>query len=484
MDSITTNLAVERSALRLMKTANGPDVFDALVQAGVTEESFFSINHKILWKVLVDAGGVYDSSTVTKEFQKKADALKQPVTGGAKVIVTEILHNGPALEDPDLSEIISSLLAQKHRSQVDALTANYRRDLNSGKDPEAALEELNTALASLLDTENKSNVAMHGDAVAQATTDILSGKKIPVVIPTGLSTLDYALNGGIQCGSLVSLIAPTGHGKTSMAVTFSRAAIQAGATVVFFTVESDEHEILMRFLSQESGVPLSHVSRNKYDSADERKRVEAAGQRLAKNDALYIMNPAQREVGPVRAEVRRILRKDPKRKILVVFDYLGLMTPPTVKGRADEAWKELVLQMQRMAVADRVAVLLLNQVGREAGGKLDKMPSLRSATETREVEFSSYVVMTMHRPFLDDMSGAMGDETVAEIKIQKNRYARITSTIMIKWVPELTMFTDGNTGPAQATQGGFNMTTPEEDIDDFDEYMATSGPMPAPMYGI
>lgn len=69
-------------------------------------------------------------------------------------------------------------------------------------------------------------------------------------LPTGLRELDKKLGGGFIRGRTCVLIAPTGRGKTSLAILSCLALMAAGIPVLYISTELPEREVLARFLGQ------------------------------------------------------------------------------------------------------------------------------------------------------------------------------------------------------------------------------------------
>src|SRR5712672_3167478 len=102
----------------------------------------------------------------------------------------------------------------------------------------------------------------------------------PPRISTGLRTLDAALDGGIGRGEFVVLAAPTGRGKSSLALNIgSYAALTGDRGVLIVSVEMSSASCAERILCAEARVSLT--ARMRGLDVDEIQRLSEATRRIA-----------------------------------------------------------------------------------------------------------------------------------------------------------------------------------------------------------
>jgi len=79
-------------------------------------------------------------------------------------------------------------------------------------------------------------------------SDIDSRLKTPPrdVIPTGWGPIDALMNGGLAGGELGVIIAPSGIGKSWILATISAHAMRLGLSVIYYTLELNEHYVGVR----------------------------------------------------------------------------------------------------------------------------------------------------------------------------------------------------------------------------------------------
>jgi len=81
-------------------------------------------------------------------------------------------------------------------------------------------------------------------------------------IPTGLPSLDKMLMGGWRPGELVLWVAPTKHGKTSMASTLTANQVAAGNNVIVFSLEMGQRYFVCRVISTYANLEWADVVKN------------------------------------------------------------------------------------------------------------------------------------------------------------------------------------------------------------------------------
>jgi len=142
-------------------------------------------------------------------------------------------------------------------------------------------------------------------------------------IMTGIDELDTLLNGGITAKQLGIIVGGTGRGKSLLMSFFTRMAVLAGKTVVYYTLELSEEVVADRFDSL-----FAHVKMRELKSSNDEVlgKLNPYAERF-KNRLLIKEYPADSAtVGTLRAHLRSLssLGVVPD---MVVVDYLDLVKP-------------------------------------------------------------------------------------------------------------------------------------------------------------
>ena len=77
------------------------------------------------------------------------------------------------------------------------------------------------------------------------------------IFPTGLSTIDYWMDGGLARKELGLIKAPPGIGKTTIKINFAYNNLLLGFDVLYITLEMPAAQIFTRFISRYTSIPFS-----------------------------------------------------------------------------------------------------------------------------------------------------------------------------------------------------------------------------------
>ena len=134
-------------------------------------------------------------------------------------------------------------------------------------------------------------------------------------IPTGIHELDETIT-GLNKTDFILLGARPGMGKTSFALNIARhAAVKAGKTVAFFSLEMGKEQLCSRLLSTEALVGGTKLRTGKLEN-DEWVRLIEAGDILSHAN-IYLDDTPSITVPEIKAKLRRLKHVD-----LVIIDYL------------------------------------------------------------------------------------------------------------------------------------------------------------------
>jgi replicative DNA helicase len=214
---------------------------------------------------------------------------------------------------------------------------------------------------------------------------------------TGLGTNFYKLDqmtGGFQRGDLVIVAARPSMGKTTFALNCAlNACREHGATILFFSLEMGQHQILTNLLSAAEGIDASRMRRGQMTESDHSRLHRAA-------DALYRLPfyiDSSTSVTPmlVRTKARRVKARV-GRLDLVIVDYLQLMNVPGAENRQQEiaaisrALKELGRELD-------CPVIALSQLNRALESRKDHRPQLSDLRESGAIEQDADLILFLHR---------------------------------------------------------------------------------------
>ena len=226
----------------------------------------------------------------------------------------------------------------------------------------------------------------------------------------GLPTLDEK-TGRIRAGMLVTVLAPTGGGKTSFAVQTALKSAQEGFPVAFFSLEMTEQQLMTRVIAHLTSLPSFALwtKRIKGDDSD----IERIEQLRDLGLHFYVAKDVWTLDDVLKAIVTAKLKFGCR---LVVIDYLQKIIAPQQERRELEV-AMVAKELKRYALQQGVGVLALSQVNTEREGR---------ARESRVIEHESDVMLFLKT----DEFGRI------KIEVRKNRMGESGHTIVTEFNAE------------------------------------------------
>ncbi|WP_373379881.1 replicative DNA helicase [Cupriavidus nantongensis] len=270
-------------------------------------------------------------------------------------------------------------------------------------------------------------------------------------IPTGIASLDKALNGGLRRGNLVIVAGRPSMGKTALTTDIGlNMATTYG--VLLLSMEMSDQEIVARAAASRGSIRLSSLL-NRMEDTDW-PRLTYAVQQVADLSFAVDDSPALTLL-----EVR-MKAKAHQRKFgldVLIVDYLGLMTGGEEKMRTQQigAYSR---GLKALAKELNVPVVALAQLSRKNEDRPDKKPILSDLRDSGDIEQDADVVMFVHRPEMYDPNNA-DLKGYAEVLIRKQRNGALSDVPLLyrgavtkfdEWTGPLPML---STGPAVRKRG-------------------------------
>jgi replicative DNA helicase len=264
---------------------------------------------------------------------------------------------------------------------------------------------------------------------------IESGAPMITGIPCGLSEVD-TLTRGWQNGHLIIKAARPGVGKTTGAVSDSIAAAASGAIVAFFSLEMTEEELQDKIVGMKAMISPKDIADGNI-TTDQLRRLQDVWSR---SNGIYIDETPAVTLRHVRSNGRRIRKENPGKKMLIIIDYLQLMSPSgNVRGRnREQEVAEISKGLKELAKELKCPVIALSQMSRSIetrGG--DKKPMLSDLRESGAIEQDADIVIFHYRASMhgveqyDDGSSTKG---TGEFLVKKNRGGPLKD-VMLRWEP-------------------------------------------------
>lgn len=401
---------------------------------------FYVPKHEVIYEAILTLyaqGEPTDAITVTDQLVKSGDLQR---AGGAEYLhaLTSIVPTAAN------AEFYADIVAEKAllRRLVDAGT----RITQMGYAGEGeAIDLVNTAQAeiySVTGADQAEDYVQLSDAVELAVHEIEKAQSSEggmMGVPSGFADLDEKTN-GFAAGQMVIIAARPAMGKSTLALDVARAAaIGAGQTTVFFSLEMGRAEIAMRLLAAEATIPMQTLRKGTLDQRDFQKL--AATQARINEAPLFIDDSANLTLVEIRAKCRRLKQRHNLK--MVVIDYLQLLSSgKKVESRQQEV-SEFSRALKLLAKELEVPVVALSQLNRASEQRADKMPAISDLRESGSLEQDADVVILLHRESSYEPDNPRAGE--ADLILAKQRNGP-TGTITVAFQGHYSRFQDMPSG--------------------------------------
>lgn len=397
----------------------------AEVMATVKREDFIQERHRDIFDAMARLQGkCMDVLTLadTLEAAKKLDAI-----GGIAYLTELTIKTASAVNIRQYIGII-----QRKRIFRELKDAAERIALAAGNEDEDALAIAEKAVFDISAKDDKTDLKPIGIDASIALGEYMS-KDLKNRVPTGFSSLDTLLGGGLCRKTLCILAARPSMGKTALAMNIARNAANAGKTVAVFSLEQSRDELLLRLAAAQGRAEL-RAARANVLGEDANRAIDAAGE--LSNSDIFIDEYSQTSVQDIRSKLTRHKLRRPLD--LVIIDYLQIMG---FKGKAENQnlkLGEITRSLKSIAKDMDVPILLLSQLNREVERRSDKKPTLADLRESGSIEQDADVVMMLYREHV--YAPTDDNEHDADLDIKKNRNGEVKS-IALYWEGRYFKFT-------------------------------------------
>ena len=389
--------------------------FDEAVADGVNEEWFGSDCHRSAWHLIE---GVAMKGTVSEQRVIMAAACETDWRD-KKTTLLEFVDNAPTRENYHYWREpcrLKVLQRSYHRFAV-----NLQQSVIDAADVDAVADSAESGLFELrkfAESERGNNRRESFSRIIEMMKRAHKGDGI-VGLSSGFADLDGVL-GGLRDGSLYTIAARPGMGKSTLAMNIAEhLTMKGGASVAFFSLEMSEDELNQRMLASHCGFNLQSFINHGYAKSDRGRILEQMTGSIPELEAgpLHICPRTDITIGQLRAETRRLVSKRGVK--LVIVDYMQLVGVAARRGasRVDEVG-EISRGLKKMALELDLPVIALAQLNRSIENDNNRSPRLSDLRESGSIEADSDVVIFIHR----EKKGVFIDSRMlCQIVIGKNR---------------------------------------------------------------
>ncbi len=263
-------------------------------------------------------------------------------------------------------------------------------------------------------------------------TEAIMVRSNEAFVPTGYEVLDRDyFHGGLERGNLIICAGRTSMGKTTFCTNVSANVAKSGGSVLYFSMEMTQKQIVDRIVSRETNIPVKFCYNPSLTCVQDQNRIFEAGQDIC-HWKLYVNDTAGLTVAQI-ADFARQYRRHVGSLDLIVVDHLLLLNDST--HRKSDTKADLIsqntLELKNIAKNMRVPVIAISQLNRQVEMRQNKKPVLSDLRGSGATEENADVVILMFRE--DYYAKDTKDKDVLEVDVAKNRSGGTTGTVLFKF---------------------------------------------------
>ena len=226
---------------------------------------------------------------------------------------------------------------------------------------------------------------------------------------TGLGGVDHILR-GFHPGSMNTLAARPGRGKSAFAVQVMVNAAKRGEHVVYYSYEMPFNQVAQRAVSCLSGIDVGHYLETGHVDSLERL---TAYTKEANSLPFHVEDAVDKSAFNIRSEARRFVKEH--NTSLFIVDYLQLVPPGRRNQNRVVEVSDISRTIKKAAMEVNRPFLVLAQMNRSIESR-EGEPRLSDLRESGSIEQDSDSVMFLHQPdFNADLTTLL---------VKKNRHGK------------------------------------------------------------
>ena len=240
------------------------------------------------------------------------------------------------------------------------------------------------------------------------------------IVKTGFKEIDEKIKGFKQ-GDLIIVAGRPGMGKTTWALNIATNNIFAGKTVLIFSLEMTNEQLIKKIISSESGLTTDKMLSGEMNEADWKVFTDFK-KKLSKTN-LYVYDKSPITIETMINKTKSI--QAVKNIDLIVVDYLQLlMTSNKAPSNSDSRTASMTYisnLLKGLAKDIGCPLISLSQLNRGVESRTDKRPVLSDLRDSGSIEQDADMVIMLYRgDYYDSL-----ETNNAEVIVRKNRMGEL-----------------------------------------------------------
>lgn len=396
------------------------EIFDVL-----SEPDFYQERHRIIFNAcskLYREKKPLDLVTITEETDGKFESNS--------LYISEVADWLPATSIEHYTSVLKNYA--KVREAIKVLN-KHMTGLQSMQDTEGVSEVIDEIQKDILgiDVKGRDNFMSASNLMGYNFEQYrkMNNGEDYATIHTGYHELDDVVS--LKGPKLVIIAARPSVGKSAMAGCLLRNMGRDGNPAALFEMEMDKQDIMNRWISMETGIPLTRLTFGTGPAKQDWNPILEAGGKIV-TWPLMIDDEGGLTISEVRRRSRVAFKKGAK---AIFIDQLSQMRGP---GKTEYEKNTNILQeLSRLKKELQIPVFLLCQIGRKQFENKDNRPRLHHLKTTGAIEEEADIVLLMDRPYLYTDNEA--DKHRAIIDVAKQRGGAI-GAVELEWRGATTQF--------------------------------------------
>lgn len=277
------------------------------------------------------------------------------------------------------------------------LQASLHRSIDAATTADSYEEAMEFALGQLAALGDDGGMPTGPRRFDQAMADwwdwMLADPEDVRVFPTPWESLNDKLAGGLHSKRSYIVAGRPGGGKTLALLNMAAFAAEAGRSVLVFSIEMPEREIVSRVASASTDVEYGRITKREIDEAS-LNRLAMFGENRAGDMELYVVDSSNIKIEKIRS-IAKAMKNSVKGLDVLMIDHVGLVRPSDSRVGREQQVAHISWMCSLLAKELDCAVVIAAQLNR--GPENDNTPPKPSdLRESGSLEQNADIVALLH----------------------------------------------------------------------------------------